>query len=106
MTNSILLCAKMKAFGIDCSLTANELGLTEQAFKQKLSGKSEFKVSEIEKLKTMLNLTNSDIGEIFFQQYSDGVIFDVEMLYEQLPLTVRLELLERVRSFKAIGVKV
>lgn len=106
MINDTLLRAKIEEMGFDNSTISNDLGLSEQVFNKKLIGKSEFRVSHINRLRELLHLTNSEVGEIFFQQYSDKVMVNVEMLYEQLPLTVRLELLEQVRAFKAIGVKV
>lgn len=45
---------------------AAHLGLSEQAFYNKMSGKTEFKNSEIVKLADILKLTMSDVNAIFF----------------------------------------
>lgn len=42
------------------------LGLSEQAFYNKMSGKTEFKNSEIVKLADILNLSINDVNNIFF----------------------------------------
>lgn len=45
---------------------AAHLGLSEQALYNKISGKTEFKNSEIVKLADILNLTMNDVNDIFF----------------------------------------
>lgn len=45
---------------------AAHLGLSEQALYNKMSGKTEFKNSEIVKLADILNLTMDDVNVIFF----------------------------------------
>ncbi len=47
-------------------LLSAHLGLSEQAFYNKMSGKTEFKNSEIVKLADILNLTMNDVNLIFF----------------------------------------
>lgn len=45
---------------------ANALGISEQAFYNKLNCESDFKASEIKVLRTELNLTAEQIDYIFF----------------------------------------
>ena len=46
--------------------TSVYLGISEQAFYNKINGKSEFKNSEILKLSKFLKLSASKVNEIFF----------------------------------------
>ena len=45
---------------------AKSLGISEQAFYNKLNGESDFKASEIKVLRGELNLTSEEINYIFF----------------------------------------
>lgn len=101
MINDTLLRAKIEEMGFDNCAISNELGLSEQVFNKKLRGKSEFRVSHINRLGELLHLTNSEVGEIFFQSHSDKVVVDVDGLFEQLSLSVRVELLAMMRSLRA-----
>lgn len=47
---------------------AGALGISEQAFYNKLNGDSEFKASEIKALKQSLSLTSDAINYIFFNE--------------------------------------
>lgn len=52
--------------GVTNRFLARNLGISEQAFYNKISGESEFKSSEIRKLSGLLNLSFNDINDIFF----------------------------------------
>lgn len=70
MTNTL----KLRALLIENNLTneevAKKLGISKQSFSMKINNKREFKASEINKLSTFLNLSNSaDIVSIFFVNY-------------------------------------
>ena len=52
--------------GISNRDIAAKIGLSEQAFYNKLSGKTEFKNSEIQKLATILSLSMNSVNVIFF----------------------------------------
>lgn len=52
--------------GISNRDIAAKIGLSEQAFYNKLSGKTEFKNSEIQKLATILSLSMNAVNVIFF----------------------------------------
>lgn len=45
---------------------ANRLGLSEQAYYNKVSGRTEFKNSEIKKMAEMLDLSMESVNRIFF----------------------------------------
>lgn len=49
---------------------ASGLGLSEQAFYNKLNGKAEFKNSEIKRITMILALTMDSVNQIFF----DGIV--------------------------------
>lgn len=50
---------------------AEQLGLSRQGLYNKLNGEKEFKASEIRKLSRLLNLSDSDKNQIFFNDYVD-----------------------------------
>lgn len=52
---------------------AEQLGLTRQGLYNKLNGEKEFKASEIRKLSRLLNLSDSDKNQIFFNDYVDKI---------------------------------
>lgn len=52
--------------GISNRDIAAKIGLSEQAFYNKLSGKTEFKNSEIQKLATILSLSMNAVNVILF----------------------------------------
>ena len=67
MTNTL----KLRALLVENNLTnediAKKLGISKQSFSMKINNKREFKVSEINKLSLLLNLSNScDVITIFF----------------------------------------
>lgn len=65
MINAASLRQKMNQSGYKTNYIANKLGITMQALLNKLNGKSEFKISEIQLLKETLSLTNEEINDIF-----------------------------------------
>lgn len=54
--------------GITNRKLAEILGLSEQAFYNKIQGKTEFKESEIKSLATILKLSMRDVDNIFFDK--------------------------------------
>ena len=56
--------------GVTNRRIANDLGLSEQAFYNKLNGQTEFKNSEIVKLTKILQLSMDSVNSIFF----DGIV--------------------------------
>ena len=48
---------------------ANALGIGEVAWYQKINGKSEFKLSEIQKMRKLLDLSLEQVDQIFFKDY-------------------------------------
>ena len=67
MTNTL----KLRALLVENNLTneeiAKKLGISKQSFSMKINNKREFRVSEINKLSALLNLSNPcDIMTIFF----------------------------------------
>ncbi len=57
--------ADMARFRISNKTVAKELGISEQAFYNKMNGSSEFKESEIRKLVRLLNYTPERVDQIF-----------------------------------------
>lgn len=47
---------------------ARSIGISEQAFYNKLNGESDFKASEIKTLRGELNLTSDEVNYIFFNE--------------------------------------
>lgn len=45
---------------------AEELGISKNTFWKKITGQTDFKLPEIQKLKSVLNLSEKDFNEIFF----------------------------------------
>lgn len=64
MTNKKLLHAKLIECGYTGGKIAAELGISRQSFSCKLNNKIQFKVSEIQRLCELLNISNKD--EYFF----------------------------------------
>lgn len=58
--------AVMARTGVTNRAMSKELGISEQAFYNKLRGKTEFKNSEIKKIAAHLKLTMTDVNVIFF----------------------------------------
>ena len=66
MTNSNMLRAKIDESGYKLRFIAGKLGITYQGFLKKINNETEFKASEIQILKELLNLTEEERNEIFF----------------------------------------
>lgn len=71
MTNTDLLKEILSDSGYKLTYVANELGITYQGFLNKINNESEFKASEIQTLKELLNLTNKERDKIFFTKKVD-----------------------------------
>ena len=54
--------------GVTHTFLAKQLNISYGAFLNKLQGKNEFKVSEIDKLSHCLNLTNDELINAFFSR--------------------------------------
>lgn len=63
--NRAELRAEIARKGISNRSIANQLGISEQAFYNKIGGVREFKESEIKKLIQILELTPERVNEIF-----------------------------------------
>ena len=68
MTDTLRLKELIAEQGIKLSWVAGYLGLSRNGLFLKMTNESEFKASEIAKLKQLLRLTDVETGQIFFQQ--------------------------------------
>ncbi len=66
MVNSKRLKQKIRDSGYRVDYVAKVCGLSYYGFLQKMSGKHEFKASEIKAVAKLLRLTDQEIREIFF----------------------------------------
>ena len=66
MINQNLLKSKVALSGLTFKELAKKIGMPYQSFNNRKTGKIEFNSSEIKALKDILNLTNDDVAEIFF----------------------------------------
>lgn len=66
MTNTSLLRKKLDESGYKLRFIAKQLGITYQGFLKKINNETEFKASEIQSLKEILNLTDEERDMIFF----------------------------------------
>ena len=66
-----LLRKKIDQSGYKLTYVAERLALTYQGLKKKLDGDTEFKASEIAVLKDMLNLSDAEVQDIFFNDDVD-----------------------------------
>lgn len=66
MTNTALLREKIDESGYKIRFVAKKIGITYQGFLKKINNESEFKASEIQGLKELLNLTDEERDKIFF----------------------------------------
>jgi cyanate lyase len=65
MTDLGLLNAKIRESGIKLNWIEEALGLSYMGLKRKLTGETEFKVSEANKIAEVLNLSKDDFDAIF-----------------------------------------
>lgn len=68
MVNTELLKTKIKESGFKMKFLADKLNLSEYGFALKVSGKNEFKLSEMKYLSEILNISNEDRNLIFFNE--------------------------------------
>lgn len=66
MTNTNLLRKKVDESGYKLRFIASKLGITYQGFLKKINNETEFKASEMQILRELLNLTDSEFEQIFF----------------------------------------
>ena len=66
LTNSKLLREKIKQSGYRISFIADKMGITYQAFLNKINNESEFKAREIQVLHDILKLSTDERDAIFF----------------------------------------
>lgn len=66
MQNNNLLKATIRERGVTQCHLAKELGISDQSLSLKINGKSDFKLSEIKRLKALLHLTTAEVIGIFF----------------------------------------
>lgn len=67
--DSVALRSIMVLKGVNYLTMANALGIGEVAWYQKINGKSEFKLSEIQKMRKLLGLSLEQVDQIFFKDY-------------------------------------
>ena len=72
--NLDLLRSKIEQTNTSKIAMAEALGITRQGLYNKLSGEKEFKVSEINIISQMLNLTPTERENIFFADYVDEMV--------------------------------
>ncbi|ENZ13805.1 hypothetical protein [Enterocloster clostridioformis] len=66
MTNSNALKKRISESGISISFIAKKVGITREAFYNKMNNETEFKASEISCLKEILGLSSEERDAIFF----------------------------------------
>ena len=66
MTNTALLREKIDESGYKLRFIAKQIGITYAGFLKKINNETEFKASEIQGLKDLLNLTDEEGDKIFF----------------------------------------
>lgn len=66
MINQNLLNSKVALSGLTFKEVAQKIGIPYQNFSKRKAGKIEFNAKEIKAIKEVLNLTNDDVVEIFF----------------------------------------
>lgn len=71
MTNEELLRQKIEESGLKIYFIAKQTGISYQALLNKMRNEREFKVSEIQKLSEILNLSAEEREHIFFTQNVD-----------------------------------
>jgi len=66
MVNRKLLLGTAMRKGLSCKDLATELNINPSTLSMKLGNKREFTVAEVGKMKELLNLSNKDFNDIFF----------------------------------------
>ncbi len=67
MIDSALLKEKIQKSGLKLYVLAEKIGISPYGLSKKINNDSEFKVSEMEKICNLLNLSPSDRDKIFFE---------------------------------------
>lgn len=60
------LLAAVTRTGLTLQDVSDEIGISRQSMTNKVTGKSEFKASEIKAIAELLNLTGEQVNDIFF----------------------------------------
>ena len=71
MINSNMLRDKIEQSGLKYKYLAEQLDISSYGLQLKIDGKNEFLVKEAVKLCNLLNLTNKEREDIFFNDYGD-----------------------------------
>lgn len=71
VVNEMMLRETIKERGCTITFLARKLGISREGFYKKLSGKSEYKASEIFEMQKVLNLTDEKRDQIFFAENSE-----------------------------------
>ncbi|MBF1359130.1 MAG: toxin-antitoxin system, antitoxin component, Xre family protein [Mogibacterium diversum] len=71
MINSNALRDKIETSGLKYKYLAEQLDISSYGLQLKIDGKNEFLVKEAVKLCNLLNLTNKEREDIFFNDYGD-----------------------------------
>lgn len=66
MTDTKVLRERIAAKGLKYKAIAENLGITPYCLQRKINNENEFKVSEVDKLSSMLGLTLEETRAIFF----------------------------------------
>ncbi|MCU6736461.1 toxin-antitoxin system, antitoxin component, Xre family protein [Diplocloster agilis] len=66
MTDTNALKESIDNSGMSITFIAQKMGITREGFYKKMNNNTEFKASEIARLKQVLNLSNSERDRIFF----------------------------------------
>lgn len=66
LTNTLALRRAIEKQGLKYKFIAKEMGLSPYGLQKKIENDTEFKVSEVDKLTKMLNLSSKQKEEIFF----------------------------------------
>lgn len=70
-TNTALLKKILAESGLKMYVVAQKLGLTTTGLKKKIDNITEFKASEIDAMRSLLNLSTEDMLAIFFARKDD-----------------------------------
>lgn len=69
MTNTNKLKGRIVEKGFTLSTFSDKIGLTRQGFRKKISGISDFKLNEIQRICAALEIQRDDICDYFFADY-------------------------------------
>lgn len=60
---------RIEESGVKKNVIAKQLGITSKTLFAKLNGKSEFTISQVERLSSVLHLTYKEMSNIFFSKW-------------------------------------